>query len=439
MKVIELQLEPTPTPARPARSVRTVLTAGLCATLMFGPLAFGAVEPWSLFVLQGAAAALFCLWAVTHLAPGKTAIFQNAALIPLFAFAAVVGAQIAFGITVYRQASESELLAGISYAMLLIVASECMRDRDHCEAIAVTLACFAFLVACFAIFQNLTAPGLLYWRVRPRFGSWIFGPYVNHNHYAGLMELLLPFPLLLGLRRSAAAADKRALAWFAAIVVAGSVLLSQSRGGMIAIAAEFVFCALFFVNQRNRGLVYALGGLCALVVAFLALAATGNVFVRFGQIEPATRSAMTKDGFRMFLARPWLGWGLGTFPSVYPSFRSFYTNFFVNQAHNDLLQALIETGLAGFAAVVAFLALVYRAGFRGVRGWQHQPQRMLRLACLVGCTGLLVHSLMDFNLHVPANAALFFVFCGFITGMDTDGEFARQAPARRRTPGGLYS
>jgi len=58
--------------------------------------------------------------------------------------------------------------------------------------------------------------------------------------------------------------------------------------------------------------------------------------------------------------RPFLGWGLGTFPVVYPEFRSFYTTFFVNQAHNDYLQLLVETGLAGFAIAVWFLVLVFR-------------------------------------------------------------------------------
>ena len=60
------------------------------------------------------------------------------------------------------------------------------------------------------------------------------------------------------------------------------------------------------------------------------------------------------------MKRPFLGWGLGTFPVVYPQFRSFYTTFFVNQAHNDYLQLLVETGLAGVSIAVWFLVLVFR-------------------------------------------------------------------------------
>ena len=57
----------------------------------------------------------------------------------------------------------------------------------------------------------------------------------------------------------------------------------------------------------------------------------------------------------MFSHRPVLGWGLGTFPTVYPSYRSFYTNLFVNEAHNDYAQLLVETGLLGFGLMLWFL------------------------------------------------------------------------------------
>jgi hypothetical protein len=71
----------------------------------------------------------------------------------------------------------------------------------------------------------------------------------------------------------------------------------------------------------------------------------------------------------MLLKRPFLGWGLGTFPIVYPEFRSFYTTFFVNQAHNDYLQLLVETGLAGFSIAVWFLVLVFRRAAGKLKNW----------------------------------------------------------------------
>jgi O-antigen ligase len=113
----------------------------------------------------------------------------------------------------------------------------------------------------------------------------------------------------------------------------------------------------------------------------------------------------------MFQRKPVLGWGLGVFPTVYPKYRTFYTNVFVNQAHNDYLQLLIETGAIGFAIMLWFLITAYYRASKKLENWTHDPNGALALAAMLGITGLAVHSLVDFNLQIPANAALFYVLC----------------------------
>jgi O-antigen ligase len=106
-----------------------------------------------------------------------------------------------------------------------------------------------------------------------------------------------------------------------------------------------------------------------------------------------------------------LGWGLGTFPVVYPQFRSFYTTFFVNQAHNDYLQLIVETGLAGFSIAVWFMVLVFRGASTKLNNWTETMSGAMTVTALLGIVGILVHSFVDFNLQIPANAALFYVLC----------------------------
>jgi O-antigen ligase len=132
----------------------------------------------------------------------------------------------------------------------------------------------------------------------------------------------------------------------------------------------------------------------------------------------------------MLRERPILGWGLGTFPTVYPTFRSFYTNFWVNEAHNDFIQTLVETGIVGFAFACAFLALLCRAGIQNLRHWRNDTRSSLAFAAFLGSIGLMVHGFVDFNLQIPANAAFFFALSALVTSRsnqpDSNQEFGRE-------------
>ena len=130
----------------------------------------------------------------------------------------------------------------------------------------------------------------------------------------------------------------------------------------------------------------------------------------------------------MFEHKPIAGWGLRSFPVVYPQFRSFYTTFFVNEAHNDYLQLLVEMGLLGFGVMVWFLIVVFRRALSKIKNWASDVSGAVTLACILGCTGILIHSTVDFNLQIPANAALFYVICS-IAAADPLTQ-----PARKRRP-----
>jgi O-antigen ligase len=86
----------------------------------------------------------------------------------------------------------------------------------------------------------------------------------------------------------------------------------------------------------------------------------------------------------------------------------------VNEEHNDFMQLLVEAGVTGFALMVVFLVLVYRSGMRSIEHWRRDPRASITMAALIGCTGLLIHGLSDFNLQIPANAALFFALTAIV-------------------------
>jgi O-antigen ligase len=387
--------------------------------LMFGPLAFGAVEPWSTFVLEAGAAILSVTWLVLQARRGELKIFGNPLFLPMGVFGALILVQIVFRMTAYRHDAMSGAFLYCAYGMLAFLTTQTLRRSSQARWLAMILAIYGAGVAMFALLQGISPNGRLYWIRQPRLGGWIYGPYVNHNHYAGLMEMLVPIPLVLSLSRLATTKERIA-AGAAAALMASTIFLSSSRGGMLAFAAELVVLAVVLVRQRQgiRAAV-GVGGFLAILLILLAWLGGGELHQRVTSIGMETRSELSggmrlsidRDGLRMFAKRPVLGWGLRSFPVVYPQFRSFYTNFFVNEAHNDYLQLLVEMGAVGFAIMVWFLVVMYKTAIAKLNNWMGEISGAVGLACLLGLTGILVHGWVDFNLQIPANAAFFYSLC----------------------------
>src|SRR5258708_22140191 len=101
--------------------------------------------------------------------------------------------------------------------------------------------------------------------------------------------------------------------------------------------------------------------------------------------------------------------GFVTRQNVYQSYESLYEGKIDNHTHNDYLEALAETGLLGGLCCAWFLGVLFSASFRRLRQLNNSFAAAVQLSGLVACSGFLVHSLVDFNLHIPSNAFLFFL------------------------------
>ena len=401
-------------PGRWVGACDAVLIYGCAAVLMFGVLAFGAVETWSTFILETGATALFAVWVVRQLGARTIRVSANALYLPAVGFFLAVGTQLVLHISAYPFVTQYEFGKYIAYGVFLFLGGECYREQSSARKIVLLFTVFGGLYAAFAIVQGLEGNGKLYWVRSPQYGGWIYGSYVHHGHYAGLIEMLVPLALIVGtshLLRPAA----RGLVLFAGCVMAASIFLSAARGGMFAFLAEIVIAMvlLSLVSSRNRRKpVLPLLAMLALIALLVAIGSRGQVFARFGELNLLNRTAVLRDIAHMWTEKPVLGWGLGTFPTVYPRFRSFYTTANVNAAHNDYAQVLAEMGAVGAGLTLWFLVALYRKSRPHTWRWQTEWRRNLQFAALVGCTGILVHALGDFNLQIPANAAMFYFLAG---------------------------
>jgi O-antigen ligase len=389
----------------------SVLVAGLCALLVFAVLAIGAVDEWSTFAFEAGASVLFLMWVRKQLVSHEGKLSKNPLYLPTFLFFGLIIVQLVLHRSAYAYITKYEALQYVSYGMVLLIAAECVREEGARKKFALALIVFGALYAFFALAQQMMPNGKIFWFYTPRFHSSNYGSYVNHNHYAGLMEMLVPIPLVVSMGHLFRG-GKRTLVASCTVLMASTIFLSGSRGGMLAFVLEVVlFAALTLAQRGNPRAALGSVAVCTLILAFLVFLGKGQVLGRLGDLGPGIRLNITKDCLRMFVHRPVLGWGLGTFPTVYPSYRSFYTNMFINEAHNDYAQLLVETGLFGFALMTWFLIRLYRCGLPTSRRWEFKWDGAVSFAALIGCTGILFHSFVDFNLQIPANAAVFYVLC----------------------------
>lgn len=393
---------------------------GLCAVLAFAIAAHGGVEDWARAVLETSAGLLFVLWAVRAYVTREERVLISPILPPLLALILVALGQILFRGTASAYDTRIELQLLIAMTLFLFLATQVFRTTDDWRFFVWFIMSFGFVVAIFGILQHLTFNGKLYWFRELHYGGIPFGPYVNRNHFAGFAELVIPValvPLVLGKVRR----ERRFVVGLLALLPLGALFLSSSRGGIISFAAELGVLVLLVILRRAGGK-HALAGAVVLLLAFMLVSWLGahQLLERFSsmqslEVTSGKRASMRLDTWHIFRDHPWTGTGLGTLQAVFPAYETLYDGKIVNHAHNDYLEALAEIGIAGAACCAWFLGALFFQSLRRLLLQDKSFSAALHLSGLVACTGFLVHSLVDFNLHIPANALLFFLMAHLAT------------------------
>ncbi len=386
----------------------------ICGLVAFSVLAYGGVEEWSQTVVEIGLVWLVVLWALRLYQRQSEQVQLSPLFMPMVSLALLVFTQMVFHTTASQYYTRVELLLLIANASLLLLLTQAFYRSSHMRALVWFLMCLAFFVSIFGILQHLTFNGKLYWFRVMRDGGLPFGPYVNRNHFAGFAELLIPValvPLFLGKVRR----ERLFLVSLFAVVPIVALLLSASRGGIISLMVEMVILILLLLVRRVQGRHMLVGGM-AVLCAVLAVSWIGvhQVLQRFANLQSlevtaGKRASMRLDTWHIFLDHPLMGTGLGTLQMVFPPYDTLYDGKIVNHSHNDYLEALAEMGVLGGLCCAWFLGVLLLESLRGLAELGSSFGASVNLSGLVGCSGLLVHSLVDFNLHIPANAMLFMV------------------------------
>ncbi|HKA20207.1 MAG TPA: O-antigen ligase family protein [Blastocatellia bacterium] len=420
---------------------------GLMVVIVFTTLALGTVEAWSIAIFQLIVLALAVLWAAKAILEKHLEIKIPPAGLPLAAFT-LLGLAQSIAVTGTNgqttsmsmdvEATRGAVVTIFFLFLAFLIAANFFDNLAPLRTLANFLTLFGLALAVFAMIQHFTWEGKMYWfRAIESAGAGTGGPFVNRNHFAGYMEMLIPIPLALALSRGAVRNEARLFSGFAAAIMSIALVASLSRGGMLGLLAGLLFLAAVTVSQRRPRSHSAPGPrsafrLALVIIVMLVAIAAGIVWIGadFDVLnrltnDPLTTNAATDrrgvwgDALTMFRANPIFGIGLGAFETVYPYYGRGDGSFVVQFAHNDYLQVLSDGGVVGGAIALWFLLVIAR-GMAQASKASNPFMRALGIGSAAGVFALLVHSIFDFNLQIPSNALLFLVLSAIVLRVSSE-------------------
>jgi O-antigen ligase len=254
-------------------------------------------------------------------------------------------------------------------------------------------------------------------------GLAVTGTYSSRNFYAGFLAMLLPCAVLGGLARLAAPSrdDRYGVlavahvvgAWTCAVMMLAAISLALSRLAFLAALSSLALTALVLalppLGARRR--VPVAFAVALAFTAMMLLVPSAPLVSRFGQAffddTVGGRLPIFADTAHLFIDYPLTGIGLGSFFPGLLRYQSDLLDYTITNAHNDYLQIIAELGGLGASVAAVFVLALLTKTVR--EAWQASSlnQRALPVACLGGLCAVLLHSLGDFVLYVPANATAF--------------------------------
>lgn len=394
------------------------IIALVLAILVFGPLATGAVRTLEFLVIQGLTAGVIVLWTLRlWLKPRPQFLMPPMG----WAVLAFTGYAVARYFTAdIEYIARLELIRVLIYCFLFFAIVNNLHRQETVNLLGYTLIFLAMGIAFYACYQFFTGDNRVWHFESPGYRGRGTGTYINPNHLAGFLEMLLPLAIAYTIAGRMKPVLRIFLGYSALVILAG-IGVSLSRGGWLSTALTLVL--FFLVLLFHRG--YRIAAAAALLAILLGGAFVAPKSLKVQQrAEAALRDAGEQEYSRYRLWRPaiqlWqqgrvFGIGLGHFDYRFRSVRPQEIQLRPDRAHNDFLNALVDWGIVGFTLVAGALVLLV-AGIR--KCWRHVggtaadlgSRRSNRFALVLGGSfGLLAlffHSAVDFNMQIPANAIL---------------------------------
>lgn len=408
----------------------------ICAAVVLTTLLYGAVHQPIIALFYMAAALIVLFWSLDAFKSGELrfsasqlqlafvaliiyGIFQA---IPFGSLGGEVGGVAAIPRTLSLEPFATKAVVVQLIALLIFFAAMLgfIDTAGRLRKAVLLITIFGFIYAFYSILQSVLSPTRIYGIYEPRFAT-PFGSFVNRHNFAAFMEMSIAVPLGL-LFTGAVPRDKRLLYFTAVGLMGVALILSGSRGGLIALLAEIFFLVILTTKTKGYGQVALKGGLA---VGLIVLIVAGSIFI--GGESSLTRIADTATSNDITTNRTHIwnvtlnviknnflfGAGLGAFPQAYAPFDTLNGMERVEQAHNDYLQIMADAGIFGLIILAFFAFQLFRTGLQNVKA-QNIYRRGVAVGALAGCFAIAVHSIFDFVLHTTAISLMFLLLCALV-------------------------
>lgn len=317
--------------------------------------------------------------------------------------------------------TEAELLRFASLAAAFFLAGHLFNRRSEIRLFVYAVTAVGVALSFFAVYQQARWGTTLYGRF-PVASATPFGPFVNHNHFAGYVEMCT----LVALGATIGYIERRTptpaiLFGGSATIMGIALVLSRSRGGLIATAAGVVLLGFVVLQSKARARAGALAIWAGIISTIIFLAAPQIVFNRLGtmvrpdeDISIQFRLKLWSDSFRLFTRSPVLGTGVGTYGAAIPPYRTGTDETRAEHAESDLVEHACETGLAGLVVLAGFVVAVAGRARKKLEGKDIGRSYGILMGITAACFALLVHSIFDFNTRIPSNGLLLATLLGIV-------------------------
>jgi len=409
-----------------------ILLGLLLVILVFGPVGLGAVHAAQFLVVQGLLIAVLLVWGARLWIGPRSQLFWPpicwvALAFMVYAVARYLTADIEY---VARQEMIQVLVLGFFF---FAVMNHLFR-QEALQAATFVLVALATIISFLAIYQHLHHVRFIWGHYSPYPGR-AFGTYVSPNNFSCFLELLIP-PALAFLVAGRLPAAARVFLGYALLMMGAGLAVTLSRGGWLATGAGVVTTLVLLATHRHHRLL-------SVLLLVLLLGGTGYVGYRHfdhaaaindQNVQTIVSDASRKDldmrldmwqaAVNIWRDNFWFGAGPAHYDWRFRAYRPERMQLQPDRAHNDYLNLLADWGTVGGLIVLAGLT-AFVIGL--AKTWPHIQRAEAdfnsgysnRFAFFAGAGGALLglslHSVMDFNLHIPANAALGLTWVALLT------------------------